>query len=231
MKNSSAISHKPLQDPDFLSIALLPPQRAADALKSILRAWEVSYEEVEVQYAAIKERIFNIRMCCFRIVSDRELWKLDTDPEYGIPYKSMARWIQVLFPKEDGLRYAIEANSTQAALPAATVKDLSEMKRCNAVLLASASVSDTCRTEPGMIEATKTATEKDFRERLNKEHGQHLEAPETLKFTYPKGDAAQVKAYLRWVAGKAELADLDDYPGALLYLAIHENEEHQEAAA
>ena len=228
---TNAISHEPINMPNWFAIGLLPAEDAAIALKSILGHGEAVLEECATRLTTIKERIFNIRLCCFRIVSERELWKLDIDPEYGIPYKSMARWIQVLFPKEDGLRYAIEANSTQAALPAATVKDLSEMKRCNAVFLASASVSDTCRTDPGMIEATKTATEKDFRERLNKEHGQHLEAPETLKFTYPKGDAAQVKAYLRWVAGKAELADLDDYPGALLYLAIHENEEHQEAAA
>ncbi len=92
-------------------------------------------------------------------------------------------------------------------------------------LLASPAISDTCRRDPATIKAAKTATENEFREHLNRDHGQHIERPETLKFTYPAPDAAQIKAYLRWVAEKAELADLDDYASALLFLAIHENQE------
>jgi hypothetical protein len=76
-----------------------------------------------------------------------------------------------------------------------------------------------------VIEAAKTETAKELRRKLNTDHGQHLESPETLKLTYPSGDMASVKTYLGWVAGKAELKP-DDYPGALLYLAISENEEH-----
>jgi hypothetical protein len=202
---------------DWASLMVSPPHEAADALKSILSQGTALLEEAETRLTTIRERIFNIRMCAFRIVSERELWKLDTDPEYEIPYKSMYRWMQVLFPSDDGLRYAMEANSTQKALPAATVADLSEMKRCNAVPLASKFVSDTCRQDRAVIEAAKTATEKQFREKLNVDHGQHLESTETLKFTYSKGDAEMVKLALGMVG---KLIGIDDLSGELLALAI-----------
>ena len=162
----TALSHEPINMPDWFAIGLLPAEDAAIALKSILGHGEAVLEECATRLTTIKERIFNIRLCCFRIVSERELWKLDIDPEYGIPYKSMYRWIQVLYPSDDGLRYALEANSTQKALSAATVADLSEMKRCNAVPLASKFVSDTCRQDRAVIEAAKTTTEKQFLEKL-----------------------------------------------------------------
>jgi len=128
----------------------------------------------------------------------------------------------VLYPKDEGLRYAQEANATQKALPAVTLNDLAGMKRCNAVDLARA--SDACQRDPEVIEAAKTSSEKQFRAKLNTDHGQHFESPETMRFTYPQGDAENVRRYLRWVAGKADL-DPDDYQGSLLYLAIHELQE------
>ena len=226
---TNAISHEPINMPNWFAIGLLPAEDAAIALKSILGHGEAALEECATRLTTIKERIFNIRLCCFRIVSERELWKLDIDPEYGIPYKSMYRWIQVLYPSDDGLRYALEANSTQKALSAATVADLSEMKRCNAVPLASKFVSDTCRQDRAVIEAAKTATEKQFREKLNVDHGQHLESSETLKLTYPSGDMAEVKKYLSRQAAKLEL-EPDDYQEALLAIAIDDNMEVEETA-
>ncbi len=213
--------------PDWLALRIMAPEPAAEALKSILLSWEQAHEEAETRLATLREHIFNVRMCAFRIISERELWKLDIDPEYGIPFKSMYRWMQVLYPKDDGLRYALEANSTQKALPKATINDLAEMKRCNAVTLASKFVSDECRNDPAVIQATKTATEREFRATLNKDHGQMIEEVETLKFSYPVSDSNQVKAYLRWVAQKADLPELEDYQSALLYLSIHENQERQ----
>lgn len=222
----TALSHaEPINMPNWFAIGLLPAEDAAIALKSILGHGEAVLEECATRLTTIKERIFNIRLCCFRIVSERELWKLDIDPEYGIPYKSMYRWIQVLYPSDDGLRYALEANSTQKALSAATVADLSEMKRCNAVPLASKFVSDTCRQDRAVIEAAKTATEKQFREKLNVDHGQHLESTETLKFTYSKGDAEMVKLALGMVG---KLIGIDDLSGELLALAIDYIAEHRE---
>jgi hypothetical protein len=201
-----------LQSPDWEKLGCCEPEDAAIALKGILTSLE-----------GAEDRIFSLRMCALRIVSERELWKLDEDPDYGVPFKSMHRWIQATFPRT---RYALEANTTQLALGPVPLEDLAQVKRCNAVLLADKGVSDTCRRDPTVIEAMKTATESEFREKLNKDHGQHLERPEMLKLTYPAGDMRQVKAYLQWVARKAEL-EPDDYQGALLYLAISELQEQE----
>ena len=225
-----AISHSetsPLQTPDWNAIALRPAQEAATALRSILIDYERILEDAETKLSLIRGRIFNIRMCAFRIISGRELWKLDIDPDFGIPYTSMYRWMQVLYPNDSELRYAIEANTTQKALPAASLLDLGEMKRCNAVELASKFISDECRSDPSVIEATKTATRKKFLHILTVTHDQKLEYLETIgPFTYPAKDASQIREFLNWVIEKADL-DADDHQGALLYLAIHENEEHR----
>jgi hypothetical protein len=76
-----------------------------------------------------------------------------------------------------------------------------------------------------VIEAAKTATEKQFREKLNVDHGQHLESTETLKFAYSKGDAEMVKLALGMVG---KLIGIDDLSGELLALAIDYIAEHRE---
>ena len=195
MTGSTEIFSETLQPPDWFAIGLLEPKPAADALRRILKAWEGAYEEAETRLGHIREYIFNIRMCCFRIVSERELWKLEIDPEYGIPYKSMGRWIQVLYPKEEGLRYALKADATQKALPAATVADLGKMKQCNAVPLAH--TSESCRADRTLIDATKTASEKEFRATLNRDHGQAVEPMEILRVTLPKSAYDQIKADMK----------------------------------
>jgi hypothetical protein len=184
-----------------------PAPEASTELKSILRNGEHLLEEAETRLTTIRESIFNLRMCAFRIVSERELWKLDTDPEYGVPFKSMHRWMQVLYPGDEGLRYAIEANSTQKALPAATLEDLAQIPRCNAVTLASKFVSDGCRTDRNVIEAAKTTSEKQFRETLNSEHHQHLESPWTLKLTGPQSAGKRIEEALDEIGERENIED------------------------
>ena len=198
----------------FASLYSKPPQEAADTLRGIL-----------TRCRGDKKHIFNTEMCAMRVAAEMKAWEHHEDPEFGVPYMSAERWIRDIY--QDDYRYSEDAFKTAMALPEVPLEDLAELKRCNAVLLASPSISDTCRRDPATIKAAKTATENEFREHLNRDHGQLIERPETLKFTYPAPDAAQIKTYLRWVAEKAELADLDDYASALLYLAIHENQEHQ----
>ena len=225
MHIDAKIAINAIETPDWNGLMVASAPAAYESLKSILRHGESLLEEAETRLTVIREHIFNLRMCAFRIISDRELWKLDLDPEYGVPFKSMFGWLQRLYPNDDMLRYAVEANSTQKALPAATVSDLSQMKRCNAVLLARPDISDTCKNDHEVIEATKTATEKQFREKINIDHGQHVEQPETRRWTLPRGDWAQIDRYLEWVSSKANL-ESTDHLGALLYLAVNENEEH-----
>jgi hypothetical protein len=46
-------------------------------------------------------------------------------------------------------------------------------------------------------------------------------------WSWTEGEYTEISQYLRWVAEKAGQADLEDYPSALLYLAVNENEEHR----
>ena len=55
--------------PNWFAIGILPAEDAAIALKSILGHGEAVLEECATRLTTIKERIFNIRLCCFRIVS------------------------------------------------------------------------------------------------------------------------------------------------------------------
>ena len=206
-ESGARIALTALETPDWNGLMLAPAPEAANALKSILTNGEALLEEAETRLTTIREHIFNLRMCAFRIVSERELWKLDTDPEYGVPYKSMHRWMQVLYPGDEGLRYAIEANSTQKALPAATLEDLAQIPRCNAVTLASKFVSDGCRTDRSVIEAAKTSSEKQFRETLNSEHHQHLESPWTLKLTGPQSAGKKIEAALDEIGERDNIED------------------------
>jgi hypothetical protein len=212
-----------IETPDWNGLMVASAPAAADALKSILRHGEALLEEAENRLTTIKEHIFNLRMCAFRIVSERELWKLDEDPEYGVPYKSMHRWMQVLYPGDEGLRYAIEANSTQKALPAATLEDLAQIPRCNAVTLASKFVSDTCRKDRSVIEAAKTDSEKQFREKLN-DKGQHLETPWTLKLTGPQSAGKRIEEALDEIG---ERENIEDRFGQLEWLCADYMEGHE----
>ena len=196
-----------IEAPDWNGLMLAEAPAAADALKSILRHGEALLEEAETRLTIIKEHIFNMQACALRIVSQRELWKLDVDPEYGVPYKSMHRWLEEQFPNEKGLRYAEESDSVQKALPAATLEDLAAMKRCNAIPLASKFVSDGCRTDRGVIEATKTASEKQFREMLNVDHNQHLESPWTLNLTGPQSAGKRIEEALDEIGERENIAD------------------------
>jgi len=222
MNTTGAISHlqMPLAEPDYFKIGLLPDKEAADALRSILS----SLDAVEEQVESWRDRIYNRRMCCLRIYRTRNLWRLDIDPTSDRPFTSMDSWLEAMFPGGTS-RYAKEAAETEKALSDVPIKILAETPRCNARTLASKYISDDCRKDPAVHKAMVESSEKGFRQMLNTTHGQALEAPETLKFTYPHGDAEQVRKYLAWVISKAEL-DEGDYPAALLYLAIHENQEH-----
>lgn len=188
------IFHPGIPEPDFFRLGLLPPEHCATAIRGILTTAESILAQAENQLEDMRERIFNVRMCCFRIVSERELWKLDLDPEYGIPYRSMARWMSVLYPNEKGLRYAQLANATQKALPEASIGDLAAMKGCNAILLSKS--SDSCQKDQAIMAAAKTASGKEFRATLNREYAQAHEDTETLEFVLSASDAAIAKKIL-----------------------------------
>ena len=117
-----------------------------------------------------------------------------------------------------------EALATIQKLPDVPMEKLVATPRCNIMTLTQ--VSSSVRALPEVLEAAQTLSEEQFTAKLTKDHGQHLDLLVTHKLTGPAPDWAQLDKYIAWVAGKADL-DPSDRFGVLLYLAIHENEDHE----
>jgi hypothetical protein len=198
------------RDPDWLALSLLPAPQCAEVLCGILVALD-----------CVEEKVFARRGQALMIFEERQLYREFIDPEYGIPYVSLDRFLKDTLPQSWGYcRDALRARKECKEIP---YDDFVKIKRCNIEQLKK--VSSGVRALSAVVEAAQTLPEKAFVAEMNKKHDQHLDHPKTFKWTYPAPDAAQIETFLQWVASKAEL-EPDDYPGALLYLAIHENEEH-----
>jgi hypothetical protein len=190
---------------------------AAQPVVDILRTVEAADERIE----SLTRQVYAIRMAVLKIAWEKKVWEQFEDEEVGQPFRSGDRWLKVTFPKS--WRYCREALATANKLPDVPMEKLVDTPRCNILTLTQ--VSSSVRSLPDVLHAAHTLSGDQFVSILTTEHGQALERPVTLKLTYPAGDMEQVKTYLRWVAGKADL-EPDDYAGALLYLSIHENAEH-----
>ena len=214
---TSAISHQ-IPTPDFDAIRAMTDEDASKPVVDILRTMEAADERIE----CLTRQVYALRGAAMKIALDKQIYKHMIDEEVGQPFRSLDHWNKTLFPKS--WRYNQEALATILKLPDVPVEALVNMPRCN--IMALTHVSSNVRTIPAVLEAGKTLSEDAFAAKLTKDHGQALEKPFTLKFTYPAGDMAEVKKYLAWVAGKADL-DPEDYAGSLLYLAVNENQEHE----
>lgn len=211
MKTFSANIAQPLETPNWNQLRVLAPEPAAACLAVILRSLD-----------RIEEQAFAVRGEAMLLIEERNLFRFILDDEVGDYYVSFDKWLKDTLPRSWGYcRDALRARKECADIP---YEDFTKIKRCNIEHLKK--VSSNVRALPEVVEAAIKLPEKEFVRSMNN-LGQHLEQTETLKETYPVEDAKQVKAYLRWVAEKAELADLDDYASALLYLAIHELQENQ----
>ena len=214
----SAILHQ-IPVPDFDAIRAMTSEDAAKPVVSILRTMEAADEHIE----SLTRQVYALRGAAMKIAEEKKIYEQFEDEEVGKPFRSLDRWNKATFPKS--WRYNQEALATISKLPEVPMEQLVSMPRCNMVMLAN-NVSSSVRALPDVLEAAQTLSEDEFAAKLTKDHGQALERPLTLKLTYPSGDMSQVKKFLGWVAGKADLAP-DDFAGALLYLSIHENSEHE----
>jgi hypothetical protein len=161
MTESSAISHQINREPDWTAIKLLPDNQAAEALRSILLNLE-----------GAEECIFARRGLALLMFEERELYKEFVDPEYGVPFASMDRWLKISLPKS--WRYCTDAKNTILAVRAEIQpKDLFDIKRCNLEQLKK--VSSSVRILPEVVQAAKVLPEKEFISELNEKYDQHLE--------------------------------------------------------
>ena len=205
-----AISHLTIQTPDWGALKLLPDRACADAITEILKGLDRA-----------ERTVYAIRGEVLRLFDERELYREFTDPATKRPCTCTYRWLQIYMP--DSHRYLEEAlKNRQRLAEAIPLEQAAKIPRANLRLLEQA--SESVQRNPEVHAAAETMPEKQFAQKLSVEYHQHLEATVTLKFKYEAEDAAQVRRYLDWVIGKAEL-EPGDYQAALLYLAIHELQE------
>ncbi len=209
MSKSAIIAPSAFEDPNWTQLRALEPERAAAVLGVILKSLD-----------AIEERAFAVRGEAMLLIEERNLYRFVVDEEAGDYYQSFDKWLKDTLPRSWG--YCRDALRTRKGCRDVPYVNYVQIPRCNSEQMKK--LSSGVRTLPEVIEAAQTLPEKAFVAEMNTKHNQHIEETETLKFTYPSGDMNQVKTYLQWVAGKADL-EIDDYQGSLLYLAIHENQE------
>ena len=215
--NFSAISHQ-LPSPDFDAIRAMTPEDASKPVLDILRTVEAADERIE----SLTRQVYALRGAAMLIAQQKRIYEFFIDDEWGEPFRSLDRFNKAMFPKS--WRYNAEALATIQKLPDVPMEKLAATPRCNIMTLTQ--VSSNIRALPDVLEAAQTLSEDAFIAKLSKDNGQHLDLLVTHKLTGPAPDWAQLDKYIAWVAGKADL-DPSDRFGVLLYLAIHENGEHE----
>ena len=163
-----AISHtepNALRTPDWLALKLLAPEVAAVGLSAILKRLD-----------SIEEQAFALRGEAMFLIEERNLFRYILDEEVGDYYQSFDKWIKDTLPRSWGYcRDALRARKELRDIP---FDDFGHMKRCNIEKLKE--VSSSVRLLPEVIQAAKTLPEKQFVEKMNKEHSQHLETRQPI---------------------------------------------------
>ena len=161
-KVTSVISHpeNPLQVPDWSGMRSMDPEAAANALTGILARLE-----------GTEKTVFAWRGMAALLIEERELHRFILDNEVGDYYQSFDRFLKCEYPASwSYIRDALRAVKELREVP---FSDLLEIKRCNLEQLKK--VSSGVRLLPEVVRAAKSMPEKQFVEKLNREHDQHLE--------------------------------------------------------
>lgn len=161
--STSAISHpvNGLRTPDWLALRLQTNETAGASLTAILRSWD-----------GIEKQVFALRGMAMLLVEERELYRWVVDDEVGDYYQSFDRWMKQELPNSWG--YCRDALRAVKELKGMPFEDLLQIKRCNLEQLKK--VSSSVRLLPEVVAAAKQLPEKQFVEKLNRDHQQHLSA-------------------------------------------------------
>jgi hypothetical protein len=141
------------------------PDTAAKALQGILHDLD-----------PLEKQVFACRGMAALIIEERELYRCVFDEEVGEHYASFDRFLKTEFPASwSYIRDALRAVKELREVP---FTDLLEIKRCNLEQLKK--VSSRVRLLPEVVRAAKSMPEKQFVEKLNREHSQHLEVKQPV---------------------------------------------------
>ena len=110
------------------------------------------------------------------LIEERELYRFVVDDEVGDYFQSFDRWMKVTLPNSWGYcRDALRAVKELKDLP---FEVLLQIRRCNLEQLKR--VSTNVRALPEVVKAAKSLPEKDFVQKLNTEHDQHLDVKKPI---------------------------------------------------
>jgi hypothetical protein len=157
---SGVTLHSSLETPDWASLRLMAQETAAERLTAIL----ASADRMEKQ-------VYALRGMAMLIVEERELFRWVIDEEVGSPFQSFDRWLKQTCP--ESWSYCRQALNTIKELRETPFEDLLQITRANLEQLKK--VSSGVRLLPGVVNAAKSMPEREFVEKMNRDHSQHLE--------------------------------------------------------
>lgn len=222
---STAISHfqNPLESIDWTALFSAPPDIAADAINSIVSGLD-----------RIEKSVFAVRGRCLLLMEGRKLYQHIIDPATSLPFVSTGAWIRKAAPYSFSDCYA--AMRTMRDMGDVPLPTLIETPRSNIEAMSPLSAADRreeLELEDGrkvsVTEAARTLKCAHFEAEVRKRFPDlHLEKKRIFKARYSETEYAEVSEYLDWVGKQAQPPIDGDMAAQLLYLAVHENEEHHQ---
>jgi hypothetical protein len=158
------------QTPDWGSLRSADPEWASVQLTKILSSLEGS-----------EKTLFAVRGMCALLIEERELYRFVIDQEVGDYYVSFDRWLKQTCP--NSWSYCRDALRAVKELKDMPFTDLLEIKRANLEQLKK--VSSGVRLLPEVVRAAKDMPEKQFVEKMNREHSQHLAVKQPVVMAEP----------------------------------------------
>lgn len=167
-----------------------------------------------------EKQVFAARGMAALLIEERQLYRLEIDPEVDDYFVSFDAWLKSACPESWGeVRRALRAVKELRDLP---FEDLLQMPRCNVEQLKS--VSSNVRALPEVIRAAKSLSEKALVAKLNGEHHQHLEARTAVRMV-PAGDAEEERRAIEIAMVLEQCATEAEARKAIFVSYIIENEE------
>ena len=189
-----AISHDPLSTPDWTELRSECQETAGTRATAFLARLD-----------GIEKHVFALRGMAMLIVEERELYRWVMDEEVGDYFQSFDRWLKQTCP--NSWSYCRDALRAVKELKDMPFTDLLEIKRANLEQLKK--VSSGVRLLPEVVRAAKSMPEKQFVEKMNREHSQHLAVKQPVVMAEPDAcedfeEAIEMAIVCEHCVGRAE---------------------------
>jgi hypothetical protein len=157
--------HDSLDAPDWSQLRGMVEEAAGKRLTAILSGLD-----------RVEKQVYALRGMAMLLVEERQLYRWVMDEEVGDYFQSFDRWLKQTCP--ESWSYCRQALNAVKELKAVPFEDLLQINRCNLEQLKK--VSSGVRLLPDVIQAAKSMPEKQFVEKLNREHDQHLDVKQPV---------------------------------------------------